>query len=227
SKIDLFTECKRCFYLDRRLGVGRPPGYPFALNSAVDELLKREFDFYRHRNESHPIQAKYGIDARPAKLPDLDQWRNNFVGVQYHHEPTNLLIFGAIDDVWINSKNELHLCDYKATSKEEATKELNDAWHDGYRRQMEIYQWLVARNGHRVSRRGYFVYTNGRRDRERFDDMLHFETHLIAYDGDSSWVEDTIIKLHQCLISDHPPEPSPDCDYCRYLDAVNGALRIK
>ncbi len=38
SKIDLFMECPQCFYLDRRLGVGRPPGFPFNLNSAVDTL---------------------------------------------------------------------------------------------------------------------------------------------------------------------------------------------
>lgn len=38
SKIDLFIECPRCFYIDRVLGTGRPPGYPFALNSAVDHL---------------------------------------------------------------------------------------------------------------------------------------------------------------------------------------------
>ena len=28
SKIDLFLNCPRCFYYDRRLGVGRPPGFP-------------------------------------------------------------------------------------------------------------------------------------------------------------------------------------------------------
>lgn len=44
SKIDLFLECPRCFYLDRKLGVARPPGFPFSLNSAVDKLLKKEFD---------------------------------------------------------------------------------------------------------------------------------------------------------------------------------------
>lgn len=47
SKIDLFLNCPRCFYLDRRLGVGRPPGSPFALNSAVDVLFKKEFDLHR------------------------------------------------------------------------------------------------------------------------------------------------------------------------------------
>ena len=35
TKIDLFVECPRCFYLDRRLGIGRPSGPPFLLNSAV------------------------------------------------------------------------------------------------------------------------------------------------------------------------------------------------
>jgi hypothetical protein len=44
SKIDLFLECARCFYLDRRLGIGRPDSFPFTLNNAVDALLKKEFD---------------------------------------------------------------------------------------------------------------------------------------------------------------------------------------
>lgn len=43
SKIDLFIKCPRCFYLDRRLGVGQPPSFPFSLNSAVDTLLKDEW----------------------------------------------------------------------------------------------------------------------------------------------------------------------------------------
>ncbi|HBG60052.1 MAG TPA: hypothetical protein DDW97_04665, partial [Anaerolineaceae bacterium] len=38
SKIDLFINCPRCFYLDRKLGLAQPsmPGWP--LNSAVDYL---------------------------------------------------------------------------------------------------------------------------------------------------------------------------------------------
>ena len=55
SKVDLFVECPKCFYLDRKLGVGRPPGYPFSLNSAVDTLLKKEFDIHRAKREAHPL----------------------------------------------------------------------------------------------------------------------------------------------------------------------------
>lgn len=48
-------DCPRCFYLDRRLGIARPPGFPFNLNSAVDALLKREFDRYRAQGVAHPM----------------------------------------------------------------------------------------------------------------------------------------------------------------------------
>ncbi|MCP5089601.1 MAG: hypothetical protein GY949_01620, partial [Gammaproteobacteria bacterium] len=71
SKIDLFVECPRCFYIDRRLGTGRPPGYPFNLNSAVDTLLKSEFDQHRVAGTAHPLQAAYGLDAIPAPHDDI------------------------------------------------------------------------------------------------------------------------------------------------------------
>ena len=29
SKVDLFLDCPRCFYIDRKMGVGRPPSFPF------------------------------------------------------------------------------------------------------------------------------------------------------------------------------------------------------
>ncbi len=183
SKIDLSLECPRCFYLDRRLGVGRPPGFPFNLNSAVDTLLKQEFDIYRKSGTSHPLIEKYGADARPVPHDELGKWRHKFTGVQYLHEPTNLLIFGAIDDLWQNSKSEYIVVDYKATAKRERITELNKGWHIGYKRQMEIYQWLLRRNDLTVSDTGYFVYCNGQTDREAFDGKLEFDVTLIPYTG--------------------------------------------
>src|SRR3989338_3287294 len=75
SKIDLFVECPRCFYLDRRLGVGRPPGFPFTLNSAVDTLLKKEFNIHRAQKTAHPLMKTYGIDAVPFQHDNLESWR--------------------------------------------------------------------------------------------------------------------------------------------------------
>src|SRR3972149_10694277 len=86
SKIDLFLNCPRCFYLDRRLGVSQPPGFPFSLNSAVDKLLKKEFDILRKKGEAHPLMKKFGIDAIPLKHEKLDEWRDPFKGITYHEK---------------------------------------------------------------------------------------------------------------------------------------------
>lgn len=221
SKIDLFLDCSRCFYYDRKLGVGRPPGFPFALNSAVDHLLKLEFDIHRANGTKHPLIEKYGVDARPVSHEDLDKWRHNFTGIQYLHKPTNLLIFGAIDDLWQNSKDEYIVVDYKATSKNEVITELNKDWQDGYKRQMEVYQWLLRQNGYKVSSTGYFVYCNGQTDRKAFDGKLEFDITLIPYTGNDGWVEKTIVEAHKCLNGDKIPEADPDCDYCSYVRTIN------
>lgn len=224
SKLELFTECPRCFYLDRRLGVGRPPGYPFALNSAVDCLLKKEFDIHRKNGDRHPLIEKYGVDARPIPHEELDKWRENFVGIQFLHKPTNLLITGAIDDLWINEKGEYIVVDYKSTSKDEEITELNKDWQISYKRQMEIYQWLLRKNGLKVSDTGYFVYCNGCTDRDMFDCKLEFDLTLIPYKGDDTWIEQVIKDAHSCLNNDITPTPTSDCDYCNYVEAVRAAV---
>ncbi len=225
SKIDLFLNCPRCFYIDRRLGVGTPPGFPFAINSAVDKLLKQEFDVHRAAGTKHPLLETYGVDAIPAKREELDEWRENFKGVCFHHEPTNFIISGAIDDLWIDSKGNYIVVDYKATSKEESITELNKEWQDSYKRQMEVYQWLLKQNGLSVSSTGYFVYCNGRTDTDAFDGKIEFDVTLIPYTGSDNWVEETLYKIKETLNSNDLPEADADCDFCLYRREVAKVLR--
>ena len=145
SKVELFLDCPRCFYLDRRLGIGRPAGFPFNLNAAVDELLKREFDRHRAAGTPHPMMREAGINAVPHSHPQLATWRANFKGVRTVHEPTGFALSGAIDDLWRDLEtDELIVVDYKSTAK---AGEVNiDAdWQISYKRQMEFYQWLLRR----------------------------------------------------------------------------------
>lgn len=215
SKIEDYVRCPRCFYLDRRLGVGRPsiPGY--TLNSAVDTLLKKEFDVHRLAVNKHAIMEAYSIDAVPFVSDKLDKWRENFHGVQYLHEPTNFIIFGAVDDLWVDPQGQLIVVDYKSTSKEGEVN-LDDQWKDGYKRQMEIYQWLLRHNGFEVQPRAYFVYANGRTDLAAFDAKLEFKLTLLPYDGDDSWVEPAITRAHHILISDTMPPATQTCEHCSY-----------
>jgi CRISPR/Cas system-associated exonuclease Cas4 (RecB family) len=227
SKIDLYMNCPMCFYLDCRLGVARPPGFPFALNSAVDALLKKEFDFHRMKKRAHPLMNAYGLkNVIPLAHEDLDLWRSNFKGIRFLHKPTNLLVTGAIDDVWINKKGVLHIVDYKSTSKEEKVS-LDKEWQIGYKRQMEVYQWLFRQNGFEVSEVGYFVYCNGKTDREAFDAKLEFDIDLIAYTGDDAWVPETLVKIKKCLVDEEVPSPLPTCDYCAYRKAARDVQNEK
>jgi len=215
SKIDNFLNCPRCFYMDRVLGVPQPPGFPFNLNSAVDHLLKKEFDVHRAGKTAHPLMKEYGIEAVPFEHEMMDKWRENFHGVQALHKPTNFLVFGAVDDIWANPKGELIVVDYKATSKD-AEVTLDADWQIGYKRQMEVYQWLLRQNGFKVSDTGYFVYCNGKRDAKAFDGKLEFRVKVIPYKGDDSWVEKALVDAKKCLDSDKVPGFTDDCDYCKY-----------
>ncbi len=220
SKIDLFINCPRCFYLDRKLGVSQPPGFPFSLNSAVDKLLKKEFDIHRVNGTRHPLMETYGIDAIPLAHEKINVWRDALRGgISYQIEGTNIVVTGGIDDVWVSPKGEYIIVDYKATSKEEEVT-LDADWQIGYKRQMEIYQWLFRKNGYKVSKTGYFVYCNGNTDKKAFDGKLEFDIKIIAYKGNSDWVEGTILKAIDCLKSENLPMPGEDCDYCKYRKAV-------
>jgi hypothetical protein len=220
SKIDLFINCPRCFYLDRKLGVAQPPGYPFSLNSAVDKLLKKEFDLHRAIGTQHPLMKAYGIDAIPLAHKKINEWRDSLrAGITFQIEGTRVVVTGGVDDVWVSPVGEFYIVDYKATSKD-AEVTLDADWQISFKRQMEIYQWLFRKNGFKVSQTGYFVYCNGNTDKEAFDGKLEFDIKIIPYVGDDSWVEKTIHDAIDCLKSDRLPDSGPDCDFCRYRKAA-------
>lgn len=223
SKIDLFKECPRCFYVDNKLGTARPPGFPFNLNSAVDALLKKEFDIHRAEGSPHPLMVEYGIDAVPFQHKEMDVWRENFKGVQVKHAPTGFTVSGAVDDVWVHPNGELIVVDYKATAKDGEVN-LDADWQIGYKRQMEVYQWLLRQNGFTVSDTGYFVYVNGRTDLDTFDGKLEFDIKILPYTGEASWVEGTLMDIKETLDSEEIPAVGESCDYCRYREAAGKAL---
>lgn len=224
SKIDLFVECPRCFYIDNKLGTARPRGFPFNLNSAVDTLFKKEFDAHRASRTPHPIMKQYGVDAVPFAHDMIDEWRENFKGIAVPYAPTGFTVCGAVDDIWVNTDGELFVVDYKSTSKDEKIEALDQDWHAGYKRQMEVYQWLLRQKGFAVSNKGYFVYANGDTEKEAFNNRLEFETTLIEYEGDDSWVAETLASIKKCLDDPRVPLAGSECEYCAYREATGKAL---
>ena len=222
SKIELFMQCPRCFWLDVRLKITRPSSPPFNINKAIDELFKKEFDKYRLEKKPHPLMVKFGVNAIPFEHNQLNTWRETFVGVTALHEPTNLHVFGGIDDVWVDTEGNLIVVDYKATAKDKDVS-IDSEWQISYKRQLEVYQWLLRQNGFSVSNTGYFVYTNGRMDLDGFNDRVEFRTKLIPYVGSDMWIEPTLVKMKECMEGEMPAVGKAamggECDFCAYAKA--------
>lgn len=220
SKIELYKQCPRCFWLDVRLKITRPSSPPFNINKTIDELYKKEFDVHRAAKTPHPIMTANKLSGViPFDHQDINTWRENFTGVFMLHEATGLHVFGAVDDVWVTDNGELIVVDYKATSKDKAVS-IDSGWQISYKRQMEVYQWLLRQNGLTVSDTGYFVYTNARIDVEGFNDKLEFRTKLIPYSGNDEWVEPTLHEMKVCMDGDIPPVGESimggTCEHCEY-----------
>ena len=234
SKIDVFTDCQRCSYLDLRLGVKRPSMPSFTLNNAVDELFKREFDIHRAAGTPHPIFIQYGLSAIPLQDDRMDEWRDALRrGIATHHKPSNFYVRGGIDDVWVTPDGTLLIADYKATSKTIAPSHV-DHLYDAYKKQMEVYQWLFRQNGFTVSNTGYFVYANGKQGKEinAFDAKLDFDINLVSYEGNDSWIEPKLLEMRDVLSADTIPPVGisfggKDCEHCLYRKAATEALKGK
>lgn len=219
SAIEQYIRCPKCFYLQRNLGLKPPAMIPLTLAVATDALLKNDFDVVRETGGKHPLWERESLPVRAFKHADIDVWRNNFKGIRIKHS-SGTEIFGAVDDIWENlNTGELHIVDYKSTSKQ-GDPSIDSGWGDGYKRQMEIYQWLFRFSGYTVSKTGYFLYVNGSKEGGFYENnsngVMRFSTTIIPYEGDDSWVSSAVDSAINCLLDDRMPESGNECDNCRY-----------
>ena len=191
SKLNNFIDCPRCFYLERVKGL-KDPGMPgWALNTAVDELLKKEFDHYRKIQKPHPFVTKNKLNFIPFQHEKIDYWRDALRGgIAFTDPDTNLEIHGGVYDIWFNPDNkELILVDYKV-------------------RQMKF----------KVSDTAYFLVCNGLKTPDKFDAILQFDLTLVPYKTNDSWVKNKIIDMKKTLESKDVPEINKFCEKCLYLN---------
>lgn len=234
SRVENFVKCPACFYLQQVEGIKFPSIPGFNINEATDILLKRDFDRCRDAQHTHPFLSATGYGHMiPFKHEDFELWTQSLhfgAPGRLHtiHEATYLKIGGGLDDVWLNSDTgQLHIVDYKSTSQKSPDKviNLNDEWKDAYKRQMDLYVWIMRRKGFDVSDVGFFLYCDG----DRFSDYeflgeeiasMKFQMSLIPYDVDQSWIEDTLLGIRSCLDSAVRPQHSPKCEFGRLFDQL-------
>ena len=255
GRLEGFLKCEACFWLDRVRGVKFPSIPGFLLNTNTDTLLKKDFDQFRGK-EPHPIMVNSGLShLRPFDHEDIEKWESSlhFGSSPNHfntvHEQTNILFGGGLDDVWENiDTGELHIVDYKSTAQMSSTPAPLDEsfiaapkdskqidYKAGYRRQMEMYQWILRRKGFSVSDTGYFLYVDGQHvnefgmiDLENPNQAwMRFNTAVIPFVGDDSWVEEALVSAAQCLTKKCCPMHSEGCEHGMFIDQVRAELDIE
>ena len=90
--------------------------------------------------------------------------------------------------------------------------------YPSYRRQAEVYQFLLRQQGLTVSDTAWFVYTNGIKTADRFEDCLSFRTVLLPYRGDAGWVLNTFRAAVTLATSANVPPASPACEWCQFVE---------
>jgi len=212
SSLNLYLECPCCFWLDKKMGIKRPQPYPYALNAAVDLLLKEEFDSYRKKGEPHPLLVTHNIPAKLFSNQELlNQWRNNFSGIRYFDEELGATLFGAVDDILEFADGKLAPLDYKSTGSTVANV------YDRFQIQMDVYTYLLEKNGFPTNRKGYLAFyivdkKNG------FNDRLPFKKEIQEIDSDPSDIPQLFREAVALLKRAVPPPHSQDCQHGQWLE---------
>lgn len=215
SGLKLFLECPRCFWLDVHHKIKRPPGYPYTLSSAVDYLVKQEFDKYRIKGELPPVFAKEGLEAKLFADEKLHDWRNNFKGVSYFDEDLNAILYGAVDDILEFFDGSLAVVDYKSSGSKEIKI------YDDYQKQMEVYSYLLQRNGYQTQPHAYFVFYVVQKDGGGFANALPFREELKRVDVDPDWVGPTFEKAIETARQEIAPINKNHCDHCHFVEMAS------
>ena len=216
NSLNLFFECPLCFWLEKRMGVKRPQPYPYALNIAVDYLLKEEFDRYRKKGEPHPLMSAHNIQAHLfADQQLLDAWRNNFKGIRYYDAKLDATLFGAVDDILEFPDGKLAPLDYKTTGSSVPSV------YDRFQLQMDVYSYLLEKNGYQTIGKGYLAFYIVDKN-SGFGDKLPFRKEMHIIDTDHSYIPEIFEQAVAILRSSTPPLHAPECQHGQWFERANG-----
>ena len=193
-------ECPRCFWLQIVKNIKRPAGIFPSLPSGMDGILKVHFDKFMEKGELPP-EIK---ELKGCRLFDdrekLKIWRSNFKGLEYTEG--DVMLRGAVDNILVKGK-KLIVLDYKTRGFP-----LKDDTHEHYRVQMDLYNFLLRKNGYDTEDYSYllFYYPNRVND----NGEVVFDTKLVKINvGDGEKVFKKAIKLI------NGEEPKEKCEWCK------------
>lgn len=209
STISLFMECPRCFWLQFNKNIHRPRGVFPSLPGGMDGVIKKYYDKYRKMGKLPPeIEGKV-----KGKLFDnevlLKSWQSNWEGLKYYDKKLGALMKGVLDDCLVNDDIYIPL-DYKTRGYE-----LKDDTSSHYQHQLDVYCFLLAKNGYKTADFAYLIYYFPKEVLE--NGQVSFEVEPKKIETDIKRAENLFKDAVACLKGPEPKHHSNStCEFCNW-----------
>lgn len=209
SSLSLMGECPRCFWLSQHNVWKRPAGIFPSLPSGMDRILKAHFDKFRDRGELPPELRENNECKEMVLFNDADKmkaWRNNLRGISYKDDKGNVL-HGAVDNI-MKEGDKLVVLDYKTRGFE-----LKEDTHEHYQDQLNIYNFLLRKNGYETEDYAFLLFYVPKEVNETgeviFDTTLK-KMRINVKDAEELWKRALKLLDGSC--------PDERCDWCRGVE---------
>ena len=198
-------ECKRCFYLQIVKGIKRPSTIFPSLPSGMDLILKKHFDRFMERNELPPEIREICSNCKlfnDKKL--LEIWRNNRKGIEFLDKKSGILLHGAVDNILVSKNGKLIVLDYKTRGFP-----VKEDTHEYYQVQMDIYNFLLNKNGYETPGYTYLLFYYPKEVKETGE--VIFDTELKKIKTSAKNGEKIFNDAVACI---EGKEPKEKCEWC-------------
>jgi len=208
SSLNLLKDCPRCFWIQFNKGIKRPNGAFPSLPSGMDRILKNHFDSFRDRGLLPPELS----ELKNIKLFDnvelLETWRNNRKGIQWADDEGNILR-GAVDNI-LQKWGKLIVLDFKTRGFP-----LKEDTHEHYQDQLDIYNFLLRKNGFETEDYAYLLFYHPNRVNENGDIIFHTDLVRMEISVDNAGrIFNDAIKI----LKGEVPKCGKDCEFCRWVN---------
>lgn len=212
SRLGLYRECPRCFWLEMNAGIKRPDTIFPSLPGGLDLLFKRYFDRFRDRGELPP-EVKGKLPGR--LLPDartIDRWRDWRRGIRYSPAWGDVEVMGALDECLVDDADCYYPLDYKTRGYAPKADS-----HTFYQDQMNLYTLLLEGNGHKTQHLAYLIYYHPIEVKE--DGLIQFQVDVQGVPTDPAAAE-ALVKDAVAILHGPVPQTAASCGFCRWSSAI-------
>jgi len=208
SKLDTFIHCQRCFWLEVH-GKAPPIDMAMGIYNILDAVQKNYYDKYREEGLPPLLKGKL-----PFKLADINLVKKLRIGIFFKDKKLNAVLWGKMDDCFIDDKGRLVVMDNKTSSGEPKPE-----YEKGYKFQLNTYAYLLIKNGFKINPYACLVYYIPEKESD-FGKGIKFKVHVNRIKLDITKIHGIFKKAVEIARKDQPPSRHEECEMCMWTEGM-------